>query len=479
MGTHPIFESDFDCLTDNMKLNLLLLSSLEASKLYFGRNGCEFGPSYWCENISKAHECGEGAKQFCIENRWNEPSAPDEVCETCKTAVGLVHMYLTDKKTRSDVVDLLDHACNVVPDEHLKMKCFDLVRQETDVVFDFIEKVTDPSVICHGMQLCHAGTAEELAKAIELGIDNLPAATVKITEKSEPKPEPVLDPIPIDVGFKSLDSLSGQEQLGSETCVLCKMAVAKIDEFIANPENDGKVMDALEETCDNLPGDYADRCKAIIEMYGPQLIKMVEANLQPDAICGALGLCDGQKKTIPQRCQETKQVGLCRALIESFFFNTETNKCEQFYYGGCGGNNNRFESMDQCNDRCTNALGMNYCQDCKLAIAYLDAYLGDDHNEADIVAALEKVCDSVPESYKMECQDIIDTYGTEILKYADSILDPKFVCEKVGLCPSETKPKMLVGANKCTFGPSYWCASMDNAEECNAKEHCLKMGLLN
>ena len=70
-------------------------------------------------------------------------------------------------------------------------------------------------------------------------------------------------------------------------------------------------------------------------------------------------------------------------------------------------------------------------------------------------------------------------FCSEILKYADSILDPKFVCEKVGLCPSETKPKMLVGANKCTFGPSYWCASMDNAEECNAKEHCLKMGLLN
>ena len=30
-------------------------------------------------------------------------------------------------------------------------------------------------------KLCHAGTAEELAKAIELGIDNMPAATVKIT----------------------------------------------------------------------------------------------------------------------------------------------------------------------------------------------------------------------------------------------------------------------------------------------------------
>ena len=57
-------------------------------------------------------------------------------------------------------------------------------------------------------------------------------------EKSEPKLDPVLGPIPIDVGFKSLDSLSGQQQLGGETCVLCKMAIAKIDEFIANPEND-------------------------------------------------------------------------------------------------------------------------------------------------------------------------------------------------------------------------------------------------
>ena len=68
-----------------------------------------------------------------------------------------------------------------------------------------------------------------------------------------------------------------------------------------------------------------------------------------------------------------------------------------------------------------------------------------------------------------------ESFYSEILKYADSIMDPKFVCEKIGLCPSESsKPKMLVGANKCTFGPSYWCASLENAEECNAKEHCLK-----
>ena len=106
-----------------MKLNLLLLSSLEASKLYFGRNGCEYGPSYWCENISKAHECGEGAKQFCIENRWNEPSAPDEVCETCKTAVGLVHMYLTDKKYVDNIISMSVQILSTFCFQNQKWRC--------------------------------------------------------------------------------------------------------------------------------------------------------------------------------------------------------------------------------------------------------------------------------------------------------------------------------------------------------------------
>jgi len=33
----------------------------------------------------------------------------------------------------------------------------------------------------------------------------------------------------------------------------------------------------------------------------------------------------------------------------------------------------------------------------------------------------------------------------------------------------------LVGSNKCTWGPSYWCANQDNAKECNVTwEECQK-----
>ena len=32
---------------------------------------------------------------------------------------------------------------------------------------------------------------------------------------------------------------------------------------------------------------------------------------------------------------------------------------------------------------------------------------------------------------------------------------------------SNTPTPTLIGSNKCTWGPSYWCASEENAKECN------------
>lgn len=35
------------------------------------------------------------------------------------------------------------------------------------------------------------------------------------------------------------------------------------------------------------------------------------------------------------------------------------------------------------------------------------------------------------------------------------------------------KPKRLLGASPCTFGPSYWCSSDAAINECNVGFHCL------
>lgn len=40
-----------------------------------------------------------------------------------------------------------------------------------------------------------------------------------------------------------------------------------------------------------------------------------------------------------------------------------------------------------------------------------------------------------------------------------------FIKQKVGACPSAAK--LLLGTEKCVWGPSYWCQNMETAARCN------------
>jgi hypothetical protein len=39
-------------------------------------------------------------------------------------------------------------------------------------------------------------------------------------------------------------------------------------------------------------------------------------------------------------------------MVPRYYFNAKTGVCQQFIYGGCGGNENNFETVDACYDGC-------------------------------------------------------------------------------------------------------------------------------
>ncbi|XP_022306998.2 actinia tenebrosa protease inhibitors-like isoform X1 [Crassostrea virginica] len=59
----------------------------------------------------------------------------------------------------------------------------------------------------------------------------------------------------------------------------------------------------------------------------------------------------------PGVCRLTVAPGPCRAFIPRWSYSMMNGQCERFIYGGCAGNGNNFQSRQQCEDACSNAGG--------------------------------------------------------------------------------------------------------------------------
>ncbi|CAL1526342.1 unnamed protein product, partial [Lymnaea stagnalis] len=51
-------------------------------------------------------------------------------------------------------------------------------------------------------------------------------------------------------------------------------------------------------------------------------------------------------------CKLKPEAGPCDAYFVNYYYNPAAGYCQQFVYGGCGGNQNRFNSGSECNAAC-------------------------------------------------------------------------------------------------------------------------------
>lgn len=51
-------------------------------------------------------------------------------------------------------------------------------------------------------------------------------------------------------------------------------------------------------------------------------------------------------------CEKDFDSGPCFSSKPMYYYRKETKKCEMFVYGGCGGNDNRFETQKACQEKC-------------------------------------------------------------------------------------------------------------------------------
>jgi hypothetical protein len=82
---------------------------------------------------------------------------------------------------------------------------------------------------------------------------------------------------------------------------------------------------------------------------------VLQGGLEPvsQAQKGANPSAAGSRRYQNRACSLPAEAGPCLGHFPSFYYNAASGQCEPFIYGGCMGNNNRFDSDEACRLACT------------------------------------------------------------------------------------------------------------------------------
>ena len=58
------------------------------------------------------------------------------------------------------------------------------------------------------------------------------------------------------------------------------------------------------------------------------------------------------KLDLPTQCLQPRIAGRCKARFSVFGFDPLKGKCVPYFYGGCEGSENRFDTLEACNEAC-------------------------------------------------------------------------------------------------------------------------------
>ncbi|XP_036402825.1 prosaposin isoform X2 [Megalops cyprinoides] len=208
----------------------------------------------------------------------------------------------------------------------------------------------------------------------------------------------------------------------SPQCAICEFVMKEVESMLQEEKTEENVVHAVEKVCKVLPSTLSAQCKDLIEAYGQAIIELLVQEADPATICTLLGLCKDASRTYIPVMDKAR-----------------------FEEGG-------------------------FCDVCKMAVRYIDGILEQNATEEEIEDAVRKVCNFLPEAVRTECDQLIQQYEPLLVQLLLQMLDPDFVCMKVGACPGGLVK--LLGTEQCSWGPGFWCKNMETATRCNAVDHC-------
>ncbi|KAL7990408.1 hypothetical protein Chor_013838 [Crotalus horridus] len=444
-------------------------------------------------------DCAKGA----------EESIP---CDLCKEIVRVVGKLLKNNDTVEEIDEYFNKICEFLPESDLVEQCKDIVDSYLPNILDMVRsELENPEVVCSALTLCQS-LQKHLGK-------------VKLQNQLQSNKIPELDFSELASPFMAnvplllypQDKPKKETKGSGNVCNDCIQLITDVQDAVRNNSTFvSSLIEHAKEECEHL---------------SPALSGMQEQ--QPQDICNMIGLCSSLKsiplqalvpakiispakiepvETNPSQKEAFSLCEVCTIMVEEMTSLLESNKTEEEMIHGM----EKVclvlpeKSREECKDfvevygksildmlleatspkmvcvmlRCCknnilpaeeivpvqSELG-NICDVCKMIVAYADKELAKNATTAEIEMFLERVCHYLPESVSDQCVQFVKDYEPTVVALLAEMMDPTFVCNKLGVCSASTKP--LLGSELCVRGPGYWCKNMETASQCNLSNELL------
>jgi len=174
----------------------------------------------------------------------------DGKCELCKYVLNLAQEYIQGNATEEKIKESLHKVCNRFPP--IAGMCISFVDQYEPLIVQYLLAKFTPEEICAKIGLC---------------------------------PKKVI--VELDLNDET-------------TCPLCKFVVNTVEEYLVKNESIAIIEQKVQEICGYLPDTYSGMCKAMAQMYIPQIIQYLKEKYSPAAVCEAIGVCPKSAEEAPK-----------------------------------------------------------------------------------------------------------------------------------------------------------------------------------
>lgn len=385
----------------------------------------EMDPTAVC---SVAGLCNNKRIDQLLLEHYNRMPVLKEYGSSCQNCTQLGNILVKKFKSSSpdDVLEVLIDACGYMGS--FSDACHSLAVKYFSQIYDLLNQRLTKDALCHLSGMCYLqyhnhGDVESINSndQSKLAVNSFEDSDL---ESLEIRPNG-------NIGLLRPIANKNEQDV---PCDLCKQLVVHLRDIVIANSTEAEFKQVFKGICGEM-GPLKDECDNIADNYSDVIFNVISTSLNPELVCGMINICPkGNKRRglvmpLLQLSPTAIELSLKKKQKPSPVFTKQEIDAFQLPFDTLMGPQNAYQLVENGE----------VCTLCEMVLHFVQQSLAQPATEQQIKESVERTCNVLPKSVRVECDDFVRTYGDAVIAMLIQEMDPSEVCPLLKMCSQKLK----------------------------------------